>query len=82
MSNPLANLDPPDKKVTVGAVAAAVAVLVSWLVETFTGVSIPVGVEGSIATIVYFIASYIVPLPKQSPLPSPEQSPPDQTAGS
>lgn len=48
----------PDKwKPEVKVAAAAVATLTVWVVSSITGVDVPLGVEGAIATIV----AYLIP---------------------
>jgi hypothetical protein len=55
----------PIRKVAVGAVASAIAVLVIWALTVFAKIAIPPEVAGAIAVIVYAIVAYIVPPAEQ-----------------
>lgn len=54
-------LQPPTRKTSVGGFAAACSILITWLVRVFTPLDPPPEVTAAIATIVYFITSYLVP---------------------
>lgn len=60
-------MEVPNRKVTVGAVAGAVATIVAWSGRAFGGIDLPGGVEAAFATIVMFTLSYLIPeVPRDS----------------
>jgi putative flippase GtrA len=60
----------PIRKVAVGAVSSAIAVLVIWLLMVFAHVTIDATVAGAIAVIVYAVVAYLVPPAAQdAPVP-------------
>ena len=54
--------DRPLDKVTNGALAAALVVVVAWALREFVGVDLPAEVQSALALIVGFGISYLVPL--------------------
>jgi putative flippase GtrA len=65
----------PIRKVAVGALASAIAVLVIWLLTMFAHVSIDATVAGAIAAVVYAVIAYLVP-PAAQDAPVPVYEPP------
>jgi hypothetical protein len=56
----------PSRKVTVGALAGALSVVLVWIANSFfmpEGKAIPAEVASAITTIISFIASYLIPEP-------------------
>jgi hypothetical protein len=52
----------PINKVTGGALAGALATLLTWLVREFGGVDIPGEVQAAVAVIIGYAVSYLIPL--------------------
>jgi len=57
----------PDRKITAGALAGAMVMVVAWMTEEFGGVVIPAGVASALTVICTFLVSYIVPNPTPGP---------------
>lgn len=51
----------PTNKTLAGVTAGLVAVLATFLVQHFTGIELPAGVEGAIGTFVYGVIAWLVP---------------------
>ena len=56
------NVATPDRKVTSGALAGALAIVLIWFISLF-GVEVPGAVGAAIATIMAFATAYMVPSP-------------------
>jgi H+/Cl- antiporter ClcA len=50
-----------DSNAGVGAVGAALGVILVYVIEVFTGTDIPIAVEGAITVVVTFLVGYLVP---------------------
>lgn len=53
----------PDRKVTAGALAGALTIVLVWAVQEFAQVVIPGEVASAITMIITFCVSYLVPNP-------------------
>lgn len=76
MYNFFAGLETPHRKIGWGAAAASTSIVALWILQLVTGMTVPDLVEGAVATLAYFLTSYIVPQHAPTPPPEPEQSPP------
>lgn len=56
------NIATPDRKVTSGALAGALAIILIWVISLF-GLEVPGAVGAAIATVFGFITAYMVPSP-------------------
>jgi ABC-type molybdate transport system substrate-binding protein len=45
----------PKKWASIGAVAGAVTILITWVVKTFAGIEVPVEVAGSLQAVITYL---------------------------
>ena len=50
----------PSRKITAGALAGAIAGLIVWAIDAFTGIKIPAEQAIGLSTILAFVVSYYV----------------------
>lgn len=59
-NDPIGDTMTPDRKVTAGGLAGALAVIVAWAVEEFGGVTLPPAIVAAGTTVLTFGTSYFV----------------------
>lgn len=53
----------PDRKVTAGALAGALTVILAWMLREFAGIEMPAEVSSAVTVLVSFVVAYFVPNP-------------------
>lgn len=65
-------MDAPNRKVTAGALAGALAALVMWMIQDGFDISAPPGIEAAVTVLFTFLVSYIVRESPENNVPVPE----------